>query len=171
MGHGRSKRYSALAGQPLDAALFKALREHERIRETAGIGPGAYFGNEVNFGVQVNGGVIHPPKAAAAPRNGERAPGPGEYAPERADGLLRTSMPVAKFVKPTKLPARARASNPDPGAYDSFLRPFGEGATTYSITKPAKHEKIAERPIFTGQERELSPGPGKYEASRADSHT
>ena len=108
---------------------------------------------------------LNPVKPTVVPRNEERAPGPGEYAPERADGLLRMHAPVAKFTKPAKLPARAKANNPDPGAYDSFLRPFGSDAATYSISKPRKSEKTADsRPIFQVHERELSPGPGMYEA-------
>jgi hypothetical protein len=55
---------------------FKEIRELERTLETADLGPGAYIGNEINFGSKSKGIKINP-EPNFMKRASQPLPGPG----------------------------------------------------------------------------------------------
>ena len=81
-------------------------------------------------------------------------PAAGQYEPNH--NVIKPSASAPKLVSPQKPPKRVEHT---PGPNESFSRPFGDDAPTFSMGIP--------RPVRI----ERSPGPGEYDLEKADSLT
>lgn len=117
---------------------YQEYRQMLKQQESQHIGPGAYRGNDIDFGQDAYYKVTISASKKYNPKK-DNFPSPDSYNPKRSETMTKPRAPSAQILNKHRS-KRPKPSSPDAGYYDT-IQEFGKGAPSFTMYQPIMTKK------------------------------